>query len=612
VSDFLISLGKEYRAAELLAALQQLYAPRVREGWSFDFSWGSVALLREVAAGEDNLLVTNEGICGWVGDLVADAPGTLVKTLAARLAAPHDGGSGDGSSRAREPLLDRLNGAFAIVSAGEIGLHIVTDPLGFTQVFAGQDRGGKLVALGTHADLVSVLCGSSEEVDSVSIAQLLLYGYSTFPHTMHARVKELQAGAVHTLNATAGPVPRLEHVSYWTPPAEVRHGADETELAQTLREAVIGAVADRCPQGTVGVALSGGLDSRLVMAAVPPERECLGLTLLDGMNREVRTARKVAAAYGRFWQPLSRSTEYIGDTLVDIVRLIGFECQFVDAHLFGFADQILGQAKVLLTGDLFDTLFRAYTVWDFVRRPRLGGILPGNYEKIPFDYARMTPHFDSHMLKDDILEAVAERRSIHEMNMRQERGSMAEWLEIYPFRHWLVVAAWAAQRRVLPVRLVGADRRLLDFALRCPVELKLGSRVFLQAACGLYGEGRHVPSANDGVRPGSGHWSRLVQRAVRKSQDGTAHLLERLGRKSPVQHSWHDYQAYWRQSRTLAQLIEEYEPNLAELDGGLFRGGTTGLLRREGLYWCDGFRLLQLAVWRGLMRRYRYQFRRAA
>ncbi len=326
----------------------------------------------------------------------------------------------------------------------------------------------------------------------------------------------------------------------------------------------------------------------------------------------IRTAQKVATAYGRSWRPLSRSAEYIGDSVVDIVRLIGFECQFVDAHLFGFADQITGQVNALLTGDLFDTLFRAYTVWDFVRRPRLGGILPASYEKTPFDYAHMVSDFDSQVLQHDMLDAVAERRSIHEANTRQERGSMAEWLEIYPFRHWLVVAAWAAHRRVLPLRLVGADRRLLDFAFRCPVELKLGSRVFLKAACGLYGNGLHVPSANDGVRPGSGHWSRLVQRAVRKSQDGAARLLERLGKKAPVQHSWHDYQKYWRESRALTRLIEEYGPNLDELGGGLFQGSPMGLLRREGLYWGDGFRLLQLAVWRGLMHRYQYQLCRAA
>jgi asparagine synthetase B (glutamine-hydrolysing) len=612
VSDFLISIGKEYRAEELLAVLQQLYTPRRREGWSFDFPWGSLALLREAAAAEDNLVVTNEGVGGWVGDLVADSPGALVQALAARLAGPRNTGPGAASAAARDPLFDRLNGAFAIVTAGAAGLNVVTDPLGFTQVFAGQDRDGKTVALGTHADLVSVLSGSSEEVDSVSIAQLLLYGYCTFPHTMHARVKELHPGAVHTLNRTAGGVPQLGHASYWSPPAEVRAGGAGAEWARALQETFAVAVLDRCRQGRVGVALSGGLDSRLVMAAVPPERECIGLTLCDTVNREARTAREVAAAYGRSWQPLVRGADYVGDTLVDIVRLVGFECEFVHAHLFGFADQVMGQVSVLFTGDLLDTLLRAYTAHDFVRRPRLGGILPDTFEKVPFDYARLPPGFDSRILKSDTLEAVFERRrSRGEMSQCQERGSRAEWWKVYPFRHWVEVATWAAHRRVLPLRLVGADRRLLDFAFRCPVELKLGNRVFLQAGRGLYGRGSRVPSANDGVRPGSGHWSRLVQRALRKSRDATVRMLEKLGRKSPVEHSWHDYQTYWRQSRALARLIEEYEPRLAELDGRVFGSGTKGLLRRAGLHWCDGFRLLQLAVWRGLMHGYPQQFRRS-
>jgi asparagine synthetase B (glutamine-hydrolysing) len=611
VSDFLITIGEESRSQELLVLLQQLYAPRARQGWRFDFSWGSLALLREVAVPEDNLVVTDEGVCGWVGDLVSAAPGALVRALAAHLAARRSTGQDDGPALARGALFDRLNGAFAIVSAGETGLHIVTDPLGFTQVFAGQDRHGRTVALGTHADLVSVLCGSAEDVDPVSVAQLLLYEYCTFPNTMHARVKELWPGAVHTLVPTADRVPCLEHASYWSPPAEIRQGGDATELAQTLRETFARAVADRCRQGPVGVALSGGLDSRLVMAAVPPEQECLGLTLCDTINREARTARKVSAAYGRPWQPLVRREDYVGDTLVDIARLVGFECGFVHAHLFGFVDQITAQVSVLFTGDLLDTLLRAYTARDFVRRPRLGGILPERYERIPFDYAHLPSDFNCRILRDDVLEQVIERsRSVCEASLHVERGSLAEWLKNYPFRHWVEVATWAAQRRVLPLRLVGADRRLLDFAFRCPVELKLGNRIFLKAARGLYAGALRVPCANDGVRPGSGHWSRLLQRALRKSQDGTVRLREKLGRKDPVQHSWHDYQRYWRESRTLAQLIGEYAASLAELEGELFRGSTTGLLQRGDLHWCEGFRLLQLAVWRGLVRGYQRQLRR--
>jgi hypothetical protein len=71
-----------------------------------------------------------------------------------------------------------------------------------------------------------------------------------------------------------------------------------------------------------------------------------------------------------------------------------------------------------------------------------------------------------------------------------------------------------------------------------------------------------------------------------------------------VPHSWHDYQGYWRESVKLRQLCLEYGWNLDEFDGVLFKGCGRDLLERTDLHWEYGFRLLQLAVWRDLIRGY--------
>ena len=47
-----------------------------------------------------------------------------------------------------DPDFSGINGAFAILSAFEAGVCIVTDPLGLTQVYAGYDRRRRLTALG--------------------------------------------------------------------------------------------------------------------------------------------------------------------------------------------------------------------------------------------------------------------------------------------------------------------------------------------------------------------------------------------------------------------------------------------------------------------------------
>jgi hypothetical protein len=266
----------------------------------------------------------------------------------------------------------------------------------------------------------------------------------------------------------------------------------------------------------------------------------------------------------------------------------------------------VSEVDVLLTGDLLDTLLRAYTAKDFGYRHRLGGLLPRRYEMIPFDYLHSPRDFwDEHITQDVLADMARRQKDFYNRNANSGRRSVAESLKIYPFRQWVEVATWAAQRRCLPIRLVGADRKLLDFAFTCPVELKLGSRIFLTAAKRIYGPGMGIPSANDGVRPCSGHLWRLVQRATRKSQDRVTGLAKRLGRKAPVQHSWHDYPAYWRESKKLATLRCEYGPNLDCLSGALFKDSGRALLEDKGLFWEHGFRLLQLAVWLGVVKDYR-------
>jgi len=155
------------------------------------------------------------------------------------------------------------------------------------------------------------------------------------------------------------------------------------------------------------------------------------------------------------------------------------------------------------------------------------------------------------------------------------------------------------------MRLVALDRRILDFNYKCPLELKLGGKVFLRATKNIYGPGGKLPSANDGVRPSSGHWSRLFQRAIRKSQDRTTKILEKLGKEPRVPGSWQDYQKYWRESEKLRELIRQYGANLDQFDGMLFKESGPELLENKDLYWRYGFRLLQLAVWLGIIGEYR-------
>lgn len=604
MSDFLVRIGHDCSSEHLLALVKQPYNGSAPEGRGFDFSWGSLAVLEDRLASNANIMTLNAGVLAWVGELVGGMSAALRNGLIARLARLQHSARDCGDRLADDPAFQQLNGAFAILFADDSGFSIVTDPLGATQVFRGTRSDGRVVSAGTHADTTAIAGGISDEMDCVSIAQFLRHEHCAFPHTMYRDIHECQPGAVCAMSRTDDGELQRRQWSYWSVP-NVRTDCSEEDFADALRQAFVAAVADRCERKRIGVALSGGLDSRLVTAAVPDGDSCTAFTMCDKLNRETRTAQRVAVAYGRPWSALFRRDEYLADHLVDVVRFVGCECEFVHAHLFGFADTIAKEVDILLTGDLVDTLLRAYTAKDFGYRHRLGGLLPRRYERVPFDYVQACRDLWGQHLRQDVLDAVTRRlEEFHDRHAALDRGSVAESLKIYPFRQWVEVATWSAQRRRLPLGLVGADRRLLDFAFACPVDLKLGDKVFLKAAKGILGPGLHIPSANDGVRPGSGHLWRLVQRAIRKSQDRFTGIAERFGRKAPIQHSWHDYPAYWRESQKLAMLRRQYGPNLSCLDGVLFEGNGQALLEDTNLSWEHGFRLLQLAVWLGLRKEY--------
>ncbi len=541
-----------------------------------------------------------------MGDLVRDVSERFVHDLAARLAHLKNCRAEECPSLEHDALLNQINGTFGLIFVDQSGFSIVTDPLGFTQVFVGRNRAGCATAFGTHADIVAVLGDGCGSVDVISLAEFLRKGYCTFSNTMYANVTELKPGSVYFMQWSEGQAARSGCLSYWYPPAEVRTGYDEDELAERLRETLLVSIRNRCNSGTIGVALSGGLDSRMVMAGVPEAVECIGLTMCDTHNREARVAQRVAAAYQRPWVALLRQQDYIAESLVDPIRFVGCECDVLHAHLFGFADVICDKVDTILTGDLSDTLLRAHCASDYDYRHRLGGLLPRRYERVAFDHLCWSPDLWDESLTDEVRAGMdARRRQFYRDNAAQQRGSRAEWLKVYPFRHWIEVAIWAAQRRRLPIRLVFADRALLDFAFTCPIEAKLGNRVFLKAANDLLGPGRLIPCANDGVRPGSGHWFRLAQRAARKSQDWGVRVLERLGKSLVIQHSWHDYEKYWRQSAGIRGLRDKYGANLDRLDGVLFKEKGRALLEDEQTPWEAGFRLLQIAIWLDVVEEYR-------
>ena len=604
MSDFLISWDKCYGGEGLLDLVKLPYGERSPNGRAFDFPWGGMAVLEERLAQNNNIIERDGVVVAWVGDLVTEMSKEFVDALISRIGQIRNCRPNEKLSLESDEVFEKLDGAFAILVADENSVCIITDFLNLVQVYAGYGQTGQLSAVGTHADLVATLSDESFGADHVSAAEFLNFGRIAFPNTMHRNVKQLNPASLHNIKLGKNNSVEVGVFPYWHPPEELEE-YDENELALELRAAFVDAVNKRCKANRIAVSMSGGLDSRLIMAAVPESVECIGLTFCDTFNREARIAKRATECYGRQWFPIIREKEYIGNILEKTVRLIGCEGWFVHSHAIGLVDEIdKHNISSMLSGMNMDTFLKAYEAADMVRVPRMWGFWPPKYVEKKFDLIDGFEDFWRENLTQSILAQLKERKQVFFNRFADtKRSSLADWMFLHPT--FAGFATWPSERRLLPMKQVVLDRKLIDFCFKCPFHLKLGKRVFLKAAKELYGAGAQIPNVSDGVRPCSGHWWRLFQRAIRKFQDRTTSILEKLGKEPQEQGSWHDYQKYWRESKKLDELRKQYGTNLDRFDRVLFKKSGQDLLVRKDLHWQDGFRLLQLAVWKGLVKDYK-------
>ncbi|HEU5123469.1 MAG TPA: asparagine synthase-related protein [Verrucomicrobiae bacterium] len=609
MADFILCFDSSLRNADLAGFLRQLYESPAPAGANHRCRWGAFGILRDACVPGENFAAAEEIKIGWVGDLPEPfRQKVLPDLLKAAQATDREGVFPNGIQRhfVESGCLDALNGAYAIALIGPNGACVITDPFSTVQLYVGSDSQGRVKAVGTHPDLVARAADEDYQINPASICDFLNTGTPCWPDTMHSNVRELAPGTVHCFSIGPDDAVSSSSFAYWQPPSELKEPISEEDLIQEFGNAWRQSVARRCTGDNIAVQLSGGMDSRLVLAAIPEEKTCAGLTLCDTINREAQIARDVARVYGREWRTLQRDPEYVGQTALAATRFTGCEGEWHHAHSIGFAKSIAEMGMdTVFTGLFMDNNFKGYYAKDLVREPRLGGLWPANYRIATKDYIhQLSPLCREHLEQQTVNASIARRKALFDSHFARHRQSPWEWLDGYPLTQASDNTGWIVERRVFPLRLPVMDRRLVDLAFRIPIHLKAGNRFFYRAAAAALGPGRKIQNANDGVRPGSSHASFLMQRCARKLETQGRRMLAMLGVRMPVPHSWHDYQRYWAESRVVQELIAAHGDRLQEFKNSPFCTDPAELLQRRNLPWRGALRLLQLAVWRSALANY--------
>jgi asparagine synthase (glutamine-hydrolysing) len=246
----------------------------------------------------------------------------------------------------------KLDGSYSLAlydsTSGE--LLLASDRLGNRPLFYGSTPDGTLFFASQVASILRAP-GISRELNIGAAVEFCALQRVYGDRTYHRSVKMLPPASVLRYNAG-----RVDIKSYWQFDYRPEPGsADEyaEELTAAMKRAARNVARGRAKPA---VLLSGGLDSRMVVAAAEDKISCY--TFGDYMNLEAQAARCVAEARGFEFHFLQRGPDHYVNMLDMAVDIGNGMYAFNHAHALGFTDAITVECDVIAHGCAIERLFR--------------------------------------------------------------------------------------------------------------------------------------------------------------------------------------------------------------------------------------------------------------
>lgn len=426
--------------------------------------------------------------------------------------------------------------------------HLITDPAGAFPCFR-LDREDSLI-FGSHPDVLARVAGVADQLDAVSMTEFLLTSTVTPPHTYYRPIRAMEPGTVTTINLDAAGAQRLSSRRYFDLSLRYDTRLNEDDLADELAAAFRTAVQRRTlPRlGRTAIALSGGLDSRAIMACVENREQVFSFSCYNEPNRELATAQAIASSLHIPFFAWRRGLEYYGDNAEQGVRISGGMGTFANNHFLGMLGQLQENgAQNLLTGCYCDYLFKGLPL------NRSSHWLTGRERLAPF---RHEFYFSHHLRPSPLAAQIQERQQSRVPPEFQTQDSPETVFQIEARRTFPLYYEGDNQQRVVPQRVMGwylpmADRAIMEVYRRIPFSYKLNRSVYTKAVRRLcQGPVSRVPDANTGSLVGAPAAIECLTNNYARVQ----RKLRRFHQSVGTDGSWPNWQFYVRHSHCLSEL----------------------------------------------------------
>ena len=388
-----------------------------------------------------------------------------------------------------------LKGMFAF-ALGEIGsgrLLLARDRLGVKPLYVADLPGGRMRFAST---LPALLAGGEidDALDPVALHHFFSWhAVVPAPRTVLRGVRKLPAAAVLAIE----PDGRVTQSTYWDPRHERRQGLDarsEDDWATAVLEALRTAVERRMVADVpVGVLLSGGLDSSLIVALLDEAGQhglktfSIGFQSSDGRaGDEFRYSDAIAERYATEHTRWAIPTADIADALPGAIAAMSEPMVSHDAVAFYLLGREVSRAcKVVQCGQGADELFAGYSWYPPLQDA--GGLGDDTYAREFFD----RPHEEmeellevAHRCDGDVSRAFvgdhfARPGAATALDRALRLDTQVMLVDDPVKRVDNMTMAWG-----LEARTPFLDHELVELVAACPPELKLagGGKGVLKAA----------------------------------------------------------------------------------------------------------------------------------
>jgi len=484
-----------------------------------------------------------------------------------------------------EQAFKELNGSFslAIYESRDNELLLVTDRLSSRPIFYSLTNAGTFF-FGSKVSSVLQSPEVRREVDVTSIFEFFTFARVFGTKTLYKDVKLIPPATV--MHYREG---QLTFNRYWKLMFKRVQRSDEyyvRKLADAIRKAMERRTREKSLR--YGILLSGGLDSRTVLAAA--NSKMVAFTASEFQNREVAIARKVTEAKACHHVFLKRSPDYYPDIFEKAVEISDGLCSFEHAHFTGLLDEIRNQCDVLFHGFHMDALkgthapARTFGIGRLKIRTSPGSLFVDSYlaglsdedfvQQILDDSRRNILHLNPmQIFAPAYCPRIVQhlRRSLKSI-LTEARQSA--WL---PSDIWSYINSWGMFpksrvflntshiRPFIPERSVILDKDLFETFLEMPPDLKHGGRIYRRALKMLDPRIADIHDVNTGLSPQTPGVLREIWMLLRLIK-GKAFPRRSIF----TQGAWPDLAEMMRQNDRLRKLVLETIQDPQCLDPAIF------------------------------------------